>query len=411
MKKLSLHENELSYANFYLDQLFENVLKFWIPASIDHELGGFMTCLDQTGKVFDSDKSVWAQGRFTWLLGDIYNRSKTDRFLEQRIDKSSFSQSDFLELAKHGANFLKSKCFDKIDGRMWFHLTRKGEPIRKRRYSFTESFAAIAFGEVANATQSDSMRQLAIECFDAFLYQGERAKLEPQKFTQSRITKSIGLPMIAIATAQELRDSIQLENANDIIDQAISEIQNEFICEEHSCVLETVYVNQKEEQFEHFDGRQLNPGHAIEAAWFIIEEAYIRGRTNYMELGLKMLKWMWEIGWDKEFGGMLYFKDALGKEVQDYWHDMKFWWPHNEAIIAAALAWKITGQDIYADMHKLVHDWSFKHFADSEHGEWFGYLRRDGQVSQRAKGNLWKGPFHLPRMLLLCSQILTRDGI
>ena len=52
-------------------------------------------------------------------------------------------------------------------------------------------------------------------------------------------------------------------------------------------------------------------------------------------------------------------------------------------------------------MHAQVHDWSFAHFPDREHGEWFGYLHRDGSLSQRAKGNLFKGPFHLPRMLLV----------
>jgi len=60
---------------------------------------------------------------------------------------------------------------------------------------------------------------------------------------------------------------------------------------------------------------------------------------------------------------------------------MKFWWPHNEAIIATLLAWKLTGKKKYADMHKLVHDWSFKHFPDPVHGEWYGYLHRDGSVS------------------------------
>lgn len=52
-----------------------------------------------------------------------------------------------------------------------------------------------------------------------------------------------------------------------------------------------------------------------------------------------------------------------------------------------------------------VYDWSFKHFPDKKFGEWFGYLHRDGSVSQEAKGNMYKGPFHLPRMLLLCHQL------
>ena len=51
-------------------------------------------------------------------------------------------------------------------------------------------------------------------------------------------------------------------------------------------------------------------------------------------------------------------------------------------------------------------DWAYRHFPDPEHGEWYGYLHRDGRISVRLKGNLWKGPFHLPRMQLMGWRIL-----
>ena len=85
---------------------------------------------------------------------------------------------------------------------------------------------------------------------------------------------------------------------------------------------------------------------------------------------------------------------------------MKFWWPHNETIIASLLAYQLTGNDKYAEWHRMVHDWSYAHFPDEEHGEWYGYLHRDGRISVPLKGNLFKGPFHLPRMQWTCWQIL-----
>jgi N-acylglucosamine 2-epimerase len=123
-------------------------------------------------------------------------------------------------------------------------------------------------------------------------------------------------------------------------------------------------------------------------------------------LGCRILDWMWERGWDQREGGLLYFTDLRGRPVQEYWHDMKFWWPHCEAVIATLLAWRLTGEARYATWHRDVHNWSFRHFPDAEHGEWFGYLRRDGSVTQTAKGNHFKGPFHLPRMLWYCAQLL-----
>jgi N-acylglucosamine 2-epimerase len=216
--------------------------------------------------------------------------------------------------------------------------------------------------------------------------------------------------MITLVTAQELRANlgdpeILGRTCTQWIDDSLAAIERHFVKPELRAVMEQVGPNG--EVLDHHDGRTLNPGHAIEAAWFILHEGRFRGDARLCRLGLDILDWMWERGWDTEHGGLLYFTDLRGLPVQEYWHDMKFWWPHCEAIIATALAWKMTGDVRYAERHRRVHDWSFRHFADPEHGEWYGYLRRDGSVSSRAKGTLWKGPFHLPRMLFYCQSLLA----
>ncbi len=157
---------------------------------------------------------------------------------------------------------------------------------------------------------------------------------------------------------------------------------------------------------DHFDGLTLNPGHAIECAWFILHEASMRGEDQLLELGCQMLDWMWQRGWDSEYGGLFYFTHLHDRPVQEYWHDMKFWWPHNEAEIATLLAYKLTGESSYAERHQQVRQYSRDTFHDKDHGEWFGYVHRDGRLSSTIKGNLWKGPFHLPRMHWYCWSIL-----
>ncbi len=375
----------------YRDGLLGDTLPFWINHCVDRQRGGFMMSLDRDGTVIDSDKGVWQQGRFTWLLGKLYNT------VEQR--------DEWLELAIHGGRFLDEHCFDRTDGRMWFHLTREGQPIRKRRYAFSESFAAIAYGELAKATGDSQYIEKAIRSFDRFIDHNIHPQSVEAKFTNTRPMRGIGFPMIAIATAQELRDSIGLESANEWIDRSIEKIRRFHLKDDIECVMETVGTNG--EILDHFDGRTLNPGHAIEGAWFIMLEGRIRGDQELIRTGLKMLDWMWERGWDQEFGGMLYFVDVYGRPVSEYWHDMKFWWPQNETIIATLLAYELTGEAKYADWHALAHDWAYNHFPDHDHGEWYGYLHRDGSVSSRLKGNLWKGPFHLPRMQLVCWKLLT----
>lgn len=378
----------------YRDGLLNDTLPFWLSHAVDKEHGGFITSLDRDGSIVDTDKGVWQQGRFTWLLGELYNN------VEQR--------PEWLEMALHGIQFIDDHCIDKSDGRMWFHLTREGTPIRKRRYAFSEAFAAIAYGELAKATGRSEFAEKATAMFQHFVDHN----LDPQgvdpKFTDARPARGIGFPMITINTAQELRNSIGLNQAHEWIDRAIDTIRQFHIKPDIACVMETVGANG--ELIDHFDGRTLNPGHAIEGAWFIMAEGKFRNDESLIQLGCRMLDWMWQRGWDNEHGGMLYFTGVDAKPVQEYWHDMKFWWPHNETIIATLMAFHLTGDTKYKDWHRQVHNWAYKHFADQEHGEWFGYLRRDGSVSNTLKGNLWKGPFHLPRMQLMCWQLLEQSA-
>ena len=374
----------------YRDGLLDDTLPFWIDHCVDRECGGFTIALDREGKLLDTDKGVWQQGRFTWLLGELYNN------VEQR--------PEWLELAEHGIRFIEEHCFDPADGRMWFQLTRDGRPIRKRRYSFSESFAAIAYGELAQATGNEHYAEMAAKTFRQFI----NHTLDPQgvqpKFTDVRPTRGIGFPMITIVTAQQLRDSIALPEADEWIDRSIDTIRRLHMNPDIECVMET--VGPEGRIIDHFDGRTLNPGHAIEGAWFILLEGKLRNDQSLVETGCRMLDWMLARGWDQEYGGLLYNVDVRGLPVLDYWHDMKFWWPHNEAIIAALLAYQLTGDAKYAAWHTRLHDWTYRHFPDPEFGDWYGYLHRDGSVSSTLKGSIWKGPFHMPRMQLVCWQLL-----
>lgn len=386
-----MNQNQIEkLIDIYRNGLLEDTLPFWIEHAVDKKYGGFCFALDRDGSLLDSDKGVWQQGRFTWLLGKLYN--------------SVEPREEWAELAQHGVNFIEKHCFDPKDGRMWFHVTQEGLPIRKRRYAFSEAFASIAFGEYARVTNEERLATRAKELFRNFIDQQTLpGRMEP-KFTETRPMKSISTPMITLITAQELRESIGLPDAERWIDSAIDEIRRDFLKPELECVMETVGPNG--EILDHLDGRTLNPGHAIEAAWFVMNEGRFRKDRELIEMGCTMLDWMWKRGWDETYGGLFYFRDLYDRPVQEYWHDMKFWWPHNETIIATLLAYHLTGKYRYAKWHQVIHNWAYDHFTDPIHGEWFGYLHRDGSVSVPLKGNLWKCPFHFPRMQYMCWKIL-----
>jgi N-acylglucosamine 2-epimerase len=374
----------------YREGLLLDTLPFWFPRSIDTEHGGFLHCFDRDGSLVDTDKSVWVQGRMAWMLLTLFNT------VEPR--------AEWLAWGEQGLWFLEQHGFD-TDGRMFFHLTRSGAPIRKRRYAYSESFAAIAYAAHFKATGNLGSAQRARELFEFFTRWNFTPGLMPPKFTATRPLLGMGPRMITLVTAQELRANLGEEALfTQWIDRCIAEIEQWFVKPDLRVVMEA--VGPGGEILDHFDGRLLNPGHAIEGAWFILHEARWRGDARLQRLGCDMLDYMWERGWDAEYGGIFYFRDVYHKPVQEYWHDMKFWWPHNEAIIATLLAYELTGDAKYAQWHEQVHTWSHKHFADAEHGEWYGYLHRDGRISCTLKGNLWKSCFHHPRMQWYCSQIL-----
>jgi N-acylglucosamine 2-epimerase len=376
---------------FYQDQLLNDTIPFWFPRSYDKEHGGFLLMRDVDGSLIDDDKAVWIQGRATWLLATLYNT----------IEK----KQEWLDGAKLGYDFLNRHCFD-ADGQMFFHVTRDGKPIRKRRYFFSETFYIIASAAYTKASGDKQAADHARKIFGTCIaYASGEKKLQP-KFSDTRPSKGIGVPMIMMNTAQQLRETIGDDRCDEYISKWIAEIERDFVKDDIKCVMEQVAPDGS--IIDHIDGRTLNPGHAIEGAWFILHEAKYRNNDPHLiELGCKMLDYMWERGWDKEHGGILYFRDVYNKPVQEYWQDMKFWWPHNETIIATLLAYLLTGNEKYARWHKMVLDYSYEKFHDKKYGEWFGYLHRDGSIAQTAKGNLYKGPFHLPRQEWYCLQILN----
>jgi len=390
-KKLDLeYLNELE--RFYSDQLLNDTVPFWFPRSFDLEHGGYLFMRDHDGTLIDTDKAVWIQGRACWLLATLYNT------VEKR--------DEWLQGARIGYEFLKEHCFD-TGGKMYFHVDREGNPIRMRRYFFSETFAAIAFAAYANATGDEGIADEARHLFGICLAYANGERLIEPKFEATRPMKGIGVPMIMINTAQQIRETIGDPRCAIVISDCIAQIERDFVKDDIRCVMEQ--VGPEGEIVDHIDGRTLNPGHAIEGAWFILHEAACRNNDPHLiDLGCRMLDYMWERGWDKEYGGILYFRDVYGKPVQEYWQDMKFWWPQNETIIATLLAYVLTGNEKYKNWHQQINQYAYDHFHDKINGEWYGYLHRDGKIAQTAKGNLFKGPFHLPRQEWYCMQIVKK---
>lgn len=389
------YSSELAhYRNRYIKTLYDDIVPFWFPRCLDHDVGGYLTSYDRRGRLVDTDKSVWAQGRMSWMLSEMAS------------GKDSSSSMPFVDWSELGISFLERCAFD-TDGRMFFQLTRAGKPVRKRRYAYSEAFASIAYAARAVHRQSEGLATKARALFEHFVDWNFIPGAMPPKFTEHREMTGMGPRMIALVTARELADKLgDDEFLGGWRNRMIEEIARLFVKDDLEAVMES--VGPKGELIDCYEGRLLNPGHALEGAWFVLKEADLSGRKDWLDLGLRMLSYMWKRGWDREYGGLNYFVDLKGLPVQEYWHEMKFWWPHNEAMVATLYAYVLTGQEKYWEWHKMVSNWSFEYLADPDFGEWFGYLRANGEPSSELKGNLWKSFFHLPRALLECIRLFDR---
>ena len=394
---MNIKEYIKQWAESYKTDLTENIMPFWMEHGWDKVNGGVYTCLDRDGSLIDSTKSVWFQGRFAFICAYAYNN----------VEKNPM----WLEAAKSTLDFIEEHCFDE-NGRMYFSVTAEGKPLRMRRYVFSETFAAIAMSEYALATGEQKYAERALQIFkDTQRFLTTPGILAP-KFEESVKLQSHSIIMILINVASCIRKVINDPKLTEQIDESIAKLKKYFIHPEFKCLLETVGMNGEFEDT--CMGRSTNPGPCIETSWFIMEEAKQRGWDKEItDMALQIFDWSWDWGWDKQYGGIINFRDCRNLPVQDYSQDMKFWWPQTETIIASLYAYLATGDEEYIYKHQRISEWTYAHFPDTEFGEWYGYLHRDGTVAQPAKGNLFKGPFHIPRMMIkaysLCQEILNKE--
>lgn len=396
---LNHSEEAKKYQQFYKEQLLKNVVPFWINSDLlDREYGGYISSVDREGKSYNNDKSVWFQGRCLWTFSTLCEKYGI--------------REDWRKAADAGKEFLEKYCFDS-DGRMYFTVTREGKPLRKRRYMFSESFYVVGMAEYGYVFGDKEALNKAEKCFEMMLDiyrspENDPFKITPKSYAETRNERSAAVPMVLVSSAQLLRrcDPEKAEYYSGIVKEMTADILKYHFHPELRASLENVL--QDGSHIDNPTGRTINPGHSCENAWFLMSEAVYSGDKALLKTALDIFDFAFERGWDKQYGGMLYFVDLDDRPCEQLEWDMKLWWVHNEVLIASIAAYSLTGDEKYWERFETVHSYAFSHFADKEKGEWYGYLHRDGTVSHTQKGSMWKGPYHLPRCLMLCYSILGK---
>lgn len=391
----------LSQARDWAREELEKSINFWLENGMDKQHGGVYTCLKTDGTIYSTDKSVWMQGRCGWIFAYLC--------------KVYGVKDEWLAASKSCLDFMEKYCINREKGnRMYFTVTADGKPLRQRRYCFSESFYCIANAEYYGVTGDKECLERARNAYE-LIYNLNNGLIQdptgmgPKTIPETRTGRALADPMIFLNTTAIMRrvdperEELYTKRAKECTDTIIKY----HFKKDLGCTLETVGLN-GEVMTEFTAGRVVNPGHDIECAWFLMEEAKYTGNKEIYNAAVEIFDCAINAGWDKEYGGLLYFIDCLGNPPESYEHDMKLWWPHNETLIASMMIYRDTGKQEYLDWFVKTMDYCKEHFAEEEYGEWYGYLRRDGKPTMpAAKGSTFKGPFHVPRSLIMAEQMIT----
>jgi N-acylglucosamine 2-epimerase len=379
-------------ADLYRNELFNNIIPFWEKNSKDLKHGGFFTCLDRAVNVYDTDKYIWLQSRQTWMFSTLYNK----------VEKNP----GWLEMAELGAVFLERHGRDP-KGNWYFSLTREGKPLVQPYNIFSDCFAAMAFSQLSIATGSEKYAEIAIKTFRNILKRSDNPKGRYNKaFKGTRPLKGFSLPMILCNLSLEMETLLGKKMVESIIQKCIHEVMVEFYDAESGLILENVTPGGTFSNS--FEGRLVNPGHSIEAMWFIMDLAQRINDPTLIKVARDIALRTIEYGWDKEYGGIFYFLDIKGYPVQQLEWDQKLWWVHMETLITLIKGYYHTRDSDCLQWFEKVHDYTWAHFPDKDNGEWYGYLNRRGEVLLPLKGGKWKGCFHIPRGLYQCWNTLDK---
>ena len=381
-------------ANRYKTELLDSVLPFWLNNSIDKEYGGYFSCLDRDGSVYDTDKFIWLQGREVWLFSMLCNK----------LGK----KQEWLDAAIQGAEFLK-KYGHNGDYDFYFSLTREGKPLVEPYNIFSNTFACMAFAQLAKATGSEEYAEISRRIFKRILERRGNPKGKWSKAVPgTRPMKDFALPMIICNMALEVEDIIndpqQLEKT---IDECLHEVLDVFYQPDLGCMLENV-SSLDNSRLDCFEGREINPGHDLEALWFMMNLGIRRNDKALVNKCVEISLSVIEKGWDKEYGGIFYFLDSKGAPQQKLEWDQKLWWVHIESAIAMIKGYQLTGNKKCLEWFEKLDEYMWSRFKDPLHPEWFGYLNRRGEMLLPLKGGKWKGCFHVPRGLFEIWQILEK---
>ena len=375
----------------YQSELFDSVVPFWTKHSEDTQCGGYLTCLERDGTVFDTDKFAWMQGREIWMYSKLISEYGM--------------REDWFHLAKQGVEFMRAHAIAD-NGDCYFAMDRAGQPLVQPYNIYADCFLCVAYAEYFRISGDEQAKEDALRIYEKIQQRKDNPKgIWTKALPDARNLCAMSFPMIQMMMARDLGDFLPEEKVAAIVEENLALLFSRHVDRERKRVFERV-LSDGGHLFDVMEGRLLSPGHALEILWFAMDLADKKNDAAMVKDIADIMLWCIEHGWDEKHGGIFYFQDYMGYPTDKLEFDMKLWWVHAEALCAFLLAYKLTGSKAHEEWFLKIHDYTWSHFPDKEYGEWYGYLSRGGDVALTLKGGKWKGFYHLPRALMMCEKWL-----
>ncbi len=376
------------------DHLFQSVLPFWRKHAVD-AAGGLNTCIRDDGSIVSRDKYLWSQWRAVWVYSKVYNQ----------LDRASV----WLDLAEGIYRFAAKYGWDDAAGGWRLKLASDGRVLEGCESIYVDAFAIYGLTELAKATGREEPLNLARKTAESVLkrFEAPHDQIPHFPYPIPPGARVHGLPMIFSLVFWELGQVAGEPRYGDAALAMSDDIFAHFVRPDRNVLLERIAADHGE--YPPPLGTAIVPGHVVEDMWFQIHIARDVGNTSRIQEACRLIKRHMELGWDEQYGGLLLAVDADGRDKVGWgFPDAKIWWPHTEALYGLLLAYEQTGDREFLDWYDRVHRYSFSHFPVAEHGEWTQNLRRDGNVNPGTICLPVKDPFHLPRALIYCLEVLDR---
>ncbi|MCO6452298.1 MAG: AGE family epimerase/isomerase [Caldilineales bacterium] len=374
----------------YRAELLERCAPFWLKHALDWAHGGILTCIGDDGRVLSTDKYMWSQLRAIWTFSALYNRIE--------------ARPEWLDAARHIYDFASQFGRDE-QGHWVFAVDRKGKILQGATSIYADGFAIYGLTELARATNDPAVIDLALATYENVQRRLARpGSYETAPYPIPAGGKAHGVSMIFSLVFHEL--GLLLDDAG-ILAAGLhhaEEVMTAFLQPDSGLVYE--YITLDNRRIDSAQGRSIVPGHAIESMWFMLHIYRHWQNQVRIQQAIAAIRRHIESGWDQDFGGILLALDAAGGEPWWPFADSKLWWPHTEALYALLLAHQLSGESWAVDWFQRVHDYAFSHYPVPVYGEWTQKLDRQGRPFTTTVALPVKDPFHLPRALINCIEIL-----